>query len=149
MESKRIFKEMWEKSYVKRFLAVMFFVAAILFLFSSCATKKIEYVDREVVKYKTKIEHDTLIQHNHDSILHTIMQKGDTVFDTQYIVKTRYQDRVVCKTDTCYRDSIRTQIKESIVEKKVIPRWCYFCIAITLICLIYLTYRITRWIRLI
>lgn len=145
MESKRIFKVMWENSYVKRFLAVIFCIAAILFLFSSCATKRIEYVDREVVKYKTKIEHDTLIQHTHDSVLHTIIQKGDTVFDTQYIVKTRYQDRVVYKVDTCYRDSIQTQVKESIVEKEVIPHWCYFCIAITLICLIYLIYRITRW----
>ena len=145
MESKRIFKEMWENSYVKRFLAVIFCIAAILFLFSSCATKKIEYVDREVVKYKTKIEHDTLIQHTHDSVLHTIIQKGDTVFDTQYIVKTKYYDRVVYKMDTCYRDSIQTQTKESIVEKEVIPHWCYFCIAITLICLIYLIYRIRRW----
>ena len=145
MESKRIFKEMWENSYVKRFLVVIFCVAAILFLFSSCATKKIEYVDREVVKYKTKIEHDTLIQHTHDSVLHTIIQKGDTVFDTQYIVKTGYYDRVVYKMDTCYRDSIQTQVKESIVEKEVIPHWCYFCIAITLICLIYLIYRMTRW----
>ena len=34
-------------SYVKRFIAIMFLVAAILFMFSSCATKKdIVYVDR-------------------------------------------------------------------------------------------------------
>jgi len=46
MESKRIFKEMLGNSYVKRFIAIMFLVAAILFMFSSCATKKdIVYVD--------------------------------------------------------------------------------------------------------
>ena len=57
-----------------------------LFILTGCATKtKIEYVDREVVKYETKVQHDTLINNVHDSIYHTIFQKGDTIYDTKYV----------------------------------------------------------------
>lgn len=80
MESKRIFKEMWENSYVKRFLSVIFCVTAIVLL-SSCDTKNIiEYRDRDVVKYNTVYVHDTLVSNVHDSIYHTVFQKGDTVY---------------------------------------------------------------------
>ena len=55
-------------------------------LFVGCATKRhVEYVDREVVKYKTKIQHDTLINNIHDSVYHTVFQKGDTIYDTKYV----------------------------------------------------------------
>jgi hypothetical protein len=124
------------------------FVILALLLLCSCATKtKIEYVDREVVKYQKQFVHDTLIQHTHDSVLHTIIQKGDTVFDTQYIVKTKYQDRVVYKTDTCFRDSVQTQIKENVVEKKVVPKWCYLCLGCCLIFFIYAIIKIIVWKR--
>ena len=64
-------------------------IIAIVLVFSSCATKtKIEYVDREVVKYKKEVVHDTLIQHTHDSVYHTVFQKGDTIYDTKYVEKT-------------------------------------------------------------
>ena len=125
-------------------------IIAIILIFSSCATKKqIEYVDREVVKYQKELVHDTLIQHTHDSVYHTVFQKGDTVFDTKYVEKTKWRDRVVVKTDTCYRDSIQTVIKESVKEKQIIPKWCYFCLVVCAIFLIFAIRKLIRWLQTI
>ena len=125
-------------------------IIAVILMFSSCATKKqIEYVDREVVKYQKELVHDTLIQHTHDSVYHTIFQKGDTIYDTKYIEKTKWRDRVVVKTDTCYRDSIQTVIKESVKEKQIIPKWCYFCLAVCAIFLIFTIRKLILWLQII
>jgi hypothetical protein len=137
----------------KRFFActrVIILFVAILFITSSCATKtKIEYVDREVVKYQKEFVHDTLVQHTHDSIYHTVFQKGDTIYDTKYVEKTKYRDRVVYKTDTCYKDSIQTVIKESVKEKQIIPKWCYFCLVVCAIFLIFAIRKLIRWLQII
>ena len=127
-------------------------IAAILIiaimLFGSCATKsRIEYVDREVVKVQKQIVHDTLLQHTHDSIYHTVFQKGDTIFDTKYIEKTKWRDRIVVKTDTCYRDSIQTQIKETVVEKTKVPKWAYYCLSICILFIIIAILKLIRWLR--
>jgi hypothetical protein len=128
-----------------RYIILLFLVIGLC----SCATKtKIEYVDREVVKYKTIVQHDTLIQNTHDSIYHTIYQKGDTVYDTKYIEKTRWRDKVVVKTDTCYRDSIRTEIKESVVEKQKIPKWCWYCLGFTILGVIFAFVKIIRYVQI-
>ena len=125
-------------------------IIGIILVFSSCATKKqIEYVDREVVKYQKEIVHDTLFQHTHDSVYHTVFQKGDTVYDTKYVEKTKWRDRVVVKTDTCYRDSIQTVIKESVKEKQIIPKWCYFCLVVCAIFLIFAIRKLIRWLQTI
>lgn len=116
----------------------------------SCATRtKIEYIDREVVKYQKEVVHDTLLQHTHDSVYHTVFQKGDTVYDTRYVEKTRWRDRVVYKTDTCYRDSVYTQTKEKTVEKKIIPKWCYFCLVVSVIFLIFAFRKLIQWLQTI
>ena len=125
-------------------------IIAIILVFSSCATKtKIEYVDREVVKYKKEVVHDTLIQHTHDSVYHTVFQKGDTVYDTKYVEKTKWRDRVVYKTDTCYRDSVYTQIKESVKKKQIIPKWRYFCLVVCAIFIIFAIRKLIRWLQTI
>ena len=125
-------------------------IIAIILVLSSCATKKqIEYVDREVVKYQKEIVHDTLFQHTHDSVYYTIFQKGDTVYSTKYVEKTRWKDRVVVKSDTVFRDSIHTQIKEKTVEKQIIPKWCYFCLVVCAIFLIFAIRKLIRWLQTI
>jgi hypothetical protein len=125
-------------------------ILSIVMVLSSCATKKqIEYVDREVVKYQKEIVHDTLIQHTHDSIYHTIFQKGDTIYDTKYVEKTKLRDRVVYKTDTCYRDAIRTQIKEKTVEKQIIPKWCYFSLVVCILFIIFAIVKLIQWVQTI
>ena len=117
-------------------------------LFTSCATKReIQYVDRDVVKYETKIQHDTLINNIHDSVYHTVFQKGDTIYDTKYVEKTKYRDRVVVRIDTCYRDSIQTVIKESVKEKQIIPKWCYYLLVFSIIVIIFAIVKLVRWIQ--
>lgn len=154
MNDKGYFSKLWNESPIGRSgccttVATAVFVG-ILFMLCSCATRRsIEYVDREVVKYQKEVVHDTLIQHTHDSVYHTILQKGDTVFDTKYIEKTKYRDRVMVKIDTCYRDSVQTVIKESVKEKQIIPKWCYFCLAVCAIFLIFAIRKLIRWLQII
>lgn len=105
---------------------MMFLIIAMCLLLSSCATKtKIEYVDREVVKNVSSVQHDTIINNVHDSIYHTIFQKGDTVYDTKYVEKTVYKDRIVHHIDTVLRDSIHTEVKKVTVVKERTPKWCH------------------------
>lgn len=124
-------------------------IIAIIILFSSCATKtRVEYVDREVVKYETKIQHDTLVKEVHDSVFHSIIQKGDTIYDTKYIEHIKYRDKIVVKIDTCFKDSIQTQIKETTVEKKIIPKWCYISLVICILIIIFAIIKATRWLQI-
>lgn len=128
---------------------IVMVIFAIVLLFSSCATKtKIEYVDREVVKYQKEVVHDTLLQHTHDSIYHTVFQKGDTIYDTKYVEKTRWRDRVVVKIDTCYRDSIQTVIKENVKEKQTTPKWCYYVLVLCAMFVIRYIIKAVRWVQI-
>lgn len=130
---------------MKKLLKCSIFVT-LLCLLVGCATKKqIEYVDREVVKYVTKVQHDTLINNVHDSIYHTIFQKGDTIYDTKYVEHIKYRDKIVTKIDTCYKDSIQIQTKTNIIEKKIVPKWCYFCLLICVIFIIFVILKIKKW----
>lgn len=114
----------------------------------SCATKtKIEYVDREVVKYVTKVQHDTLVNNVHDSVYHTVFQKGDTVYNTKYVEKTRWRDRVVVKNDTCWRDSVVTEYKETVKEVTKIPKIYTYSLIFSIICLIFAIFKATKWLR--
>ena len=128
-------------------IGIITFLALLL---CSCATRtKVEYVDREVVKYETKIQHDTLIRDTHDSIYHTIFQKGDTVYDTKYVEKTKYRDRIVVKIDTCFRDSVSIETKEVTIEKRVVPKWCYICLAVCIVFVGFYVIKIVRWLKII
>ena len=126
----------------------LFVLIAVLML-CSCATRtKIEYIDREVVKYQKQVIHDTLINNVHDSIYHTVFQKGDTIYDTKYVEKTKYRDKVVVKIDTCYRDSIQVQIKQTVVEKQKIPKWCWYCLVFTFLIVIFALVKCKRWVQI-
>ena len=117
-------------------------------IFLSCATKtKIEYVDREVVKNQTQYVHDTLVNNVHDSIYHTIFQKGDTVYNTKYVEHVKWKERIVCQIDTVVRDSVSVQIKENTVKKVKIPNWCYYSLVGWFIILIFAILKIYKWLR--
>lgn len=152
-KDKEKYNKLWDESPMGKIgcgtpLLVATIVAIVLFL-SSCATKtRIEYVDREVVKWQKEVVHDTLMQHTHDSIYYTVFQKGDTVYSTKYVEKTKWRDKIVVKTDTCYRDSIQTQIKETVVEKQKIPKWCYFCLEFCVLFIIFAFIKLVRWIQI-
>lgn len=129
---------------MKQFVSFVF----VIFLFSSCATKtKIEYVDREIVKYEYKTNVDTILENTHDSIFQIIYQKGDTVYNTKYLEKTKYKYKYLCYTDTIYKDSIQTLYKQVVTEKKIIPKWCYSSLAVWLLLLIFATYKVYKWLH--
>jgi len=140
---------MKERVYRNNRIVLFASTIVVLNILTSCSLlKKIEYRDRDVNHYITNTVHDTLLQHTHDSIYHTIFQKGDTVFDTKYVEKTKWRDRVVYKSDTCYRDSIQTVIKESVKEKQIIPKWCYISLLVCVIFIIFAIRKIIQWLQI-
>ena len=112
----------------------LLYITIALFVLSGCATKStIEYRDRDVLKYITSIQHDTLVNNIHDSIYNNIYTKGDTVYNTKYRERIQYRDRIVFKNDTIRKDSIQTQYKENTIIKTKIPKWCWILLVINLI----------------
>ena len=125
-------------------------IIAVIMLFSSCATKtKIEYRDREVVKYNTSYVHDTTFVEKHDSVYHTIFQKGDTVYDTKYVERTRWRDNIVVKKDTCWRDSVVTIKKETVKEVTKIPKLFKIAFVFSILVVIFAIVKLIRWLQII
>lgn len=103
-------------------------------LFTGCATKtKIEYRDKEVLKYIKSIQHDTLINNIHDSVYNNIYTKGDTIYNFKYKERIAYKDRIVYKNDTIKRDSIQIVNKENTIIKNKVPKWCWYLLFINII----------------
>ena len=130
---------------------ITIFVSSIVMLnvLTSCSLlKKIEYRDLVVDHYNTVTVHDTTKIKEKDSTYHFIRVVNDTVYSTKYVEKTRWRDKIVVKTDTCYRDSIQTQIKETVVEKQKIPKWCYLCLGVCIIFLIFTFIKLVRWLQI-
>ena len=152
-EDKEYFIRLWKESFHMNNLGCgtplyAVIIVGVLFLMSSCATKKIEYVDREVVKWQKEVVHDTLINNIHDSVYHTVFQRGDTIYDTKYIEKTKYRDKVVVKTDTCYKDSVVTEYKETTKEIVKIPKIYSLSLWFSIICIIFAMIKLIRWLRI-
>ena len=109
----------------------LLYIMCALFLLSGCATKsKIDYRDRDVVKYIKSIQHDTLINNVHDSVYNNIFTRGDTVYNFKYKERVSFKDRIVFRTDTLKKDSIQTQYKENTIIKKIIPKWCWILLVV-------------------
>ena len=125
-------------------------IIAVIMLFSSCATKtKIEYRDRDVVKYNTSYVHDTTFVEKHDSVYHTIFQKGDTVYNTKYVERTRWRDNIVVKKDTCWRDSVVTIKKETVKEVTKIPKLFKIAFVFSILVVIFAIVKLIRWLQII
>ena len=125
-------------------------IIAVIMLFSSCATKtKIEYRDRDVVKYNTSYVHDTTFVEKHDSVYHTIFQKGDTVYDTKYVERTRWRDNIVVKKDTCWGDSIVTIKMETVKEVTKIPKLFKIAFVFSILVVIFAIVKLIRWLQII
>ena len=109
----------------------LLYIMCALFLLSGCATKsKIDYRDRDVVKYIKSIQHDTLINNVHDSVYNNVFTRGDTVYNFKYKERVSFKDRIVFRTDTLKKDSIQTQYKENTIIKKIIPKWCWILLVV-------------------
>lgn len=141
-----------KQTLIDAFYTVAFYVFIFLCiaLFASCATRtKVEYVDREVVKVQKEVVHDTLREQMHDSVFFSIVQRNDTVYNTKYIERTKYRDRIVEKYDTITKDSIIVQTKEEVVEKRVVPKWCYICLSICVVFISLTAIKILRWLKIL
>ena len=125
------------------------FVLSLLAFLCSCATKtKIEYRDRDVNHYITNTVHDTLIDKTTDSVYFEVMVKGDTVFKTKYKERTRWRDRIVERHDTCWRDSVVTEYKETTKEVVKIPKIYSISLWFSIICVIFAMIKLMRWLRI-
>lgn len=124
-------------------------IALCVTMLMSCATKtKIEYRDRDVNHYIVNTVHDTLIDKTTDSVYFEVMVKGDTVFQTKYKEKTRWRDRIVERHDTCWRDSVVTEYKETVKEVTKIPKIYRFSLIISILVIIFAFVKIYRWLRI-
>lgn len=148
MDNKVFYNNLWRESpmgrqHLMRHFGI-FVVACVVLLLCSCATKKqIEYIDREVVKYKTLVTHDTITNNIHDSV--RIATKGDTVFVDRW--HREYRDKISIQHDTCWRDSVRTEYKDNVVEKEIIPNWCYYSLVVCVLLIIFAIIKVILWLK--
>lgn len=116
--------------------------------FTSCATKtRIEYRDRDVNHYITNTVHDTLVDKTTDSIYVEIRTGGDTVYNTKYVEKTRWRDRIVERHDTCWRDSVVTEYKETVKEVIKIPKFYTYSLIFSILVIIFAIIKFYKWLR--
>lgn len=128
---------------------ILYIIIALMTL-TSCATKtKIEWRDKEVIKYVTKEVHDTLIDKATDSVYVNVYMKGDTVFKEKYKEKTRWRDKIVIKNDTCWRDSVITEYKETVKEIVKYPKTYWWFLGISIISIIFAFVKVLKWLRII
>lgn len=124
-------------------------IALCVMMLASCATKtKIEYRDRDVNHYITNTVHDTLIDKTTDSVYFEVKVKGDTVFQTKYKEKTRWRDRIVERHDTCWRDSVVTEYRETVKEVTKIPKIFKISLIFSILCCIFAFVKLTRWLKI-
>ena len=130
-------------------LRIAMIVIVAIIMLSSCATKtKIEYRDRIVDHYNTVVQHDTLREHTSDSIFEKIYVKGDTVYNTKYVERTKWRDRIVERHDTCWRDSITTEYKETTKEVVKYQKTYWWFLGFIILSFIFAFVKLTRWLKI-
>ena len=135
----------------KQFRVIILFIWILFWIicFTSCATKtKIEYRDSIVDHYNTIVQHDTLREHTSDSIFEKIYVKGDTVYNTKYVENTRWRDRIVERHDTCWRDSVVTEYKETTKEVTKIPKLFWISMCFSILVIIFAFVKLFRWLQI-
>ena len=144
-------KKVWEETVqnggcLGRTLMLMVIAIVFCMAFTSCATRtKIEYRDRDVYHYVTKVEKDSVKESVHDSVY--IHEKGDTVWFEKW--HTKYVDKIVECHDTCWRDSLVTEYKETVKEVVKYPKTYWLFLGISIISIIFAFVKVSRWLRLI
>lgn len=117
---------------MKRLLYIVLFFISICFM--SCKTQsKIEYRDRDVLKYISTVRVDTFIKDIKDSTYLNIYTKNDTTYIDKYKERLIYKDRIKIKTDTITKDSVVVQFKENTIIKTKVPTWCYILLLINIL----------------
>jgi hypothetical protein len=123
-------------------------LSVLCFAFVGCkTTTKVEYRDRYIDNYITRVQHDTIRESVTDSVYFEVLQKGDTIYQTKYKEVIKWRDRVVEKIDTCYKDSIITEYKESVKEIKYVPKIYKISMAISIFLLIFALIKLALWLK--
>ena len=126
------------------------FIVIVACSFVSCITKtKVEYRDRDVNHYITNEVHDTLRIEVKDSTYHLIRVVNDTVYDTKYVERTRWRDRAVERHDTCWRDSLVTEYKETVKEVTKIPKLYSISLVFSFLMIIFALIKFTKWLKIV
>lgn len=121
-------------------------VFVVVLLFTSCATRtQIEYRDRIVDHYITKVEKDTVIEKMHDSVY--VHAKGDTIWFEKW--HTKYVDKIVLRHDTCWRDSVVTIKKETTKEVVKVPKIFKISFVFSILVIIFAIIKLLKWLRVI
>lgn len=97
----------------------------LLFIMQGCKTVRTVTEYRDSVVYVGV--HDTLIERYSDTV--SIDRGGDTVFKT--VTKWREVERI--KHDTIRKTQVIKEPYEVTVEKKVVPSWCWWLLAIVVV----------------
>lgn len=147
---KEFFIRMWQQNkMLNNGCGIPFYVAVSIFvimMLASCATRtKIEYKDRVVDHYITKVEKDTVVEKMHDSVY--IHSKGDTVWYEKW--HTKYVDKISLKHDTCWRDSVVTEYKETVKEVVKIPKIYTYSLIFSILVIIFAIYKVIRWLKVL
>lgn len=105
----------------------------VLFILQGCKAV------RTVVEYRDSVAyvgvHDTLIERYSDTV--SIDRGGDTVFKT--VVKWREVEKI--KHDTISSTQLIKKPYEVVVEKKVVPSWCWWLLAVVVV---FVGYKVVR-----
>jgi len=126
----------------------LLFLITLLILCSCASRKQIEYRDRYIDRYITNTQHDTIINNTRDSIYVSIYEKGDTIYNTKYVERTIYLDKIKIQIDTIYRDSIRTEFIEKTKEVIKIPKIYHISLVICIIMLIFAIAKALKWLKI-
>lgn len=135
--------------YMRKYVAFILFLVLCCGFLCSCHTiTRVEYRDRDVNHYITKTVHDTLIDKTTDSVYVEVVTKGDTVFSTKYKEKTRWRDKIVERHDTCWRDSVVTEYKETTKEVIKIPKIYRFSLIFSILVIIFAFIKLHKWLQI-
>ena len=106
----------------------------VLFILQGCTSVRTVTEYRDSVVYVGV--HDTLIERYSDTV--SIDRGGDTVFKT--VTKWREVEKI--KHDTISKTQVIKEPYEVQVEKKVVPSWCWWLLAVVVV---FVGYKIARF----
>lgn len=130
-------------------LAYIIIIILVVFMCSSCTTTRVEYRDRYIDNYITQVVHDTLREQTSDSVYYEVVTRHDTVFSTKYKERTKWRDRIVERTDTCWRDSVVTEYKEVTKEVVKIPKIYQYSLFFSIFVVIFVAIKLYRKFRVV
>lgn len=123
----------------------------LLLVLALSACNKTVYVEKYIEKIDTVT---TVLPTDTITITRTVDCNsvfGDTIETAEQRVEVVYRDRILRVKSECKPDTVKVFVKgkeiaiEKTVEKKVVPRWCFICVGVTLLVILLILKRVTSW----